>query len=135
MKMRALAAAGALLSAAVHLRLWFDGFRDQHVIGPAFMLNAIAGLVIAVLLVSWRHWVPLLLAVGFGVSTLGAFVVSATVGLFGVHEVWTGGYVFAAAVAEVVVIVAGLAALQREHHLLSGGQLQHRVAVRRPHLH
>ena len=90
-----LAAAGVLVSAAVHLRLWFDGFRDQHMVGPAFMLNAIAGAVIGVLLLTWRHWVPPFLAVGFGASTLGAFVISTTVGLYGVHEVWTGGYVLA----------------------------------------
>ncbi|MCW2765756.1 MAG: hypothetical protein JWO11_1715 [Nocardioides sp.] len=135
MKMRILAAAGVLVSAAVHLRLWFDGFRDIDVIGPAFMLNAGAGLVIAVVLLRWRHWIPLLLAIGFGASTLGAFIISATVGLFGVHEVWTGGWVFTAAAAEVVALLAGVAALQREHPLLSRGELQHQFALHRPHLH
>ena len=135
MRMRILAAAGVLVSAAVHLLLWFDGFREIDVIGPAFMLNAVAGVAIAVLLVLWRHWVPLLLAIGFGASTLGAFVVSATVGLFGVHEVWTGTAVLTAAVSEVVAIVAGAVALLREYPVGSPGQPQHRFALRRPHLH
>lgn len=135
MRIRMLAAAGVLVSAAVHLKLWFDGFRDLHMIGPAFMLNAVAGLVIAVLLLLWRHWIPLLLAVGFGASTLGAFVISATVGLYGVHEVWNGGWVLTAAVSEVVAILAGGFALAKEQSLRSDGQLQHRPAVRRPHLH
>ncbi|MBY9073236.1 hypothetical protein K1X13_00240 [Nocardioides sp. WL0053] len=135
MRMRILAAAGVLVSAAVHLLLWFDGFRDIDVIGPAFMLNAVAGVAIAVLLVLWRHWVPLLLAIGFGASTLGAFVISATVGLFGVHEVWTGTAVLTAAVSEVVAIVAGAVALLREYPVGSPGQPQHRFALRRPHLH
>ena len=65
--MRMLAAVAVLVSAAVHLKLWFDGVRDEHVVGPAFMLNAVGGAVIAILLVGWRHWVPPLLAVGFGV--------------------------------------------------------------------
>ena len=134
MRMRVLAAAGVLVSAAVHLKLWFDGFRDLHVVGPAFMVNAVAGVVIAVLLVRWRHWVPLLLAVGFGASTLGAFLVSTTVGLYGVNEVWSGVWVFTAAASEVVVIIAGVLALLQEHPL-SRGELQHRLAVRRPHLH
>jgi hypothetical protein len=133
--MRILAAAGVLVSAAVHLLLWFDGFREIDVIGPAFMLNAVAGVAIAVLLVLWRHWVPLLLAIGFGASTLGAFVISATVGLFGVHEVWTGTAVLTAAVSEVVAIVAGAVALLREYPVGSPGQPQHRFALRRPHLH
>lgn len=135
MRMRILAAAGVLVSAAVHLLLWFDGFRDIDVIGPAFMLNAVAGVAIAVLLVLWRHWVPLLLTIGFGASTLGAFVISATVGLFGVHEVWTGTAVLTAAVSEVVAIVAGAVALLREYPVGSPGQPQHRFALRRPHLH
>ena len=135
MRMRILAAAGVLVSAAVHLLLWFDGFREIDVIGPAFMLNAVAGVAIAVLLVLWRHWVPLLLAIGFGASTLAAFVISATVGLFGVHEVWTGTAVLTAAVSEVVAIVAGPVALLREYPVGSPGQPQHRFALRRPHLH
>jgi hypothetical protein len=134
MWMRMLAAVAVLVSAAVHLILWFDGVRHQSV-GPAFMLNAVGGVVIAVLLLAWRHWVPPLLAVGFGVSTLGAFVIAATVGLFGVHEHWTGGYVWTAAIAEVLAIVAGAVVLSHENPLRSGAQLEHGFAVRRPHLH
>jgi hypothetical protein len=134
MWIRLLAALAVLVSAAVHLVLWFDGVRHQSV-GPAFLLNAVGGVVIAGLLVGWRHWVPPLLAVGFGVSTLGAFVISATVGLLGVHEHWTGGYVWAAAVAEVVAIVAGAVALRGDDSLRSAGQLEHRSALGRAHLH
>ena len=43
MKIRMLAAAGVLVSAAVHLYLWFHVFRHAHVVGPAFMVNAIGG--------------------------------------------------------------------------------------------
>lgn len=130
MRIRLLAAAAVLVSAAVHLRLWFEGFRSINVIGPAFMLNAVAGLVIAVLLLLWHHWVPLLLAIGFGASTLGAYLVSATVGLFGVHEVWTGAAVLTAAVAEVVAIVAALVALRHEYSMATPHQLRHPFAMR-----
>jgi hypothetical protein len=83
-------------------------------VGPAFLLNAAGGLVIAVLLVAWRHWIPPLLAMGFGVSTLAAFVTAATVGLFGVSESWTGWAVWTAAVSELVALGAGAAVLWRE---------------------
>jgi hypothetical protein len=132
--MRIVAAVAVLVSAAVHLRLWLDGFRDLHMVGPAFMLNAVAGLVIAVLLVMWRHWIPLLLTVGFGAATLGAFIVSATVGLYGVHESWTGGYVFAAAVSEAVAIVVGAVVFLREYPISSVVSLRHGVAERRANL-
>lgn len=135
MRMRMLVAAGVLVSGIVHLKLWFDGFRDIDVIGPSFMLNAVAGAVIAALLLAWRHWIPLFLAVGFGASTLGAFVISATVGLFGVHERWTGASVLTAAAAEVVAVLGGLVAWWQETPERSRRELQHRLTVSRPHLH
>lgn len=112
MWVRIVTAVAALVSAAVHLILWFDGYGDIDVIGPAFLVNAVAGVVIAVLLLTWRNWIPALLVTGFGASTLGAFVISATVGLFGVQESWTGGWVLTAAVAEIVCIVGGLLLLR-----------------------
>ena len=68
MWLRVVTAIAALVSAAVHLILWFDGYRDVDVIGPAFLVNAVAGTVIAVLLLRWRHWLPAFLTVGFGAS-------------------------------------------------------------------
>jgi len=115
MKMRMLAAAAVLVSAGVHLYLWFHVFRHTHVVGPAFVLNAVGGAVIAVLLVTWQHWIPLLLAVGFGVSTLGAFLIAVTVGLYGVHEHWTSWEVWTAAAAEVVAIIAAGTVLLQEY--------------------
>jgi hypothetical protein len=112
MQLRVLGAVALLVSAAVHLWLWFDGVRDQSV-GPLFLVNVVAGVVIAILLLRWRHWVPAFLTLGFGASTLGAFIIAATVGLMGIHEHWQGFYVFAAAVAEVVCIVVGGVLLQR----------------------
>jgi hypothetical protein len=119
MLMRMLAAAGVLVSAAVHLYLWFHVFRHTDVVGPAFMLNAVGGAVIAVLLVTWHHWMPLLLAAGFGASTLGAFLIAVTVGLYGVHEHWTGWAVWTAAAAELLAIIAAGTALLEEYPLRS----------------
>jgi small basic protein len=111
LSLRVVAAVAVLVSAFVHLRLWLDGVKDEHVVGPAFLVNVVAGVAIAVLLLAWRSWEPPFLAAGFGAATIVAFVISATVGLFGVHEQWTGPYVWTAFVAEVVAIVAGLGAL------------------------
>ena len=111
MTLRYITAAAVLASMAIHLTLWFQGMRDVHVIGPAFLVNVVAGLAIAYLLVQWHHWLPAVLAACFGVSTLGAFTLAASVGLFGTHEHWQGFYVWAAATAEVVAIVGALAIL------------------------
>lgn len=115
MTVRLVAAVAVLVSAGVHLELWLDGMRDLHVVGPAFLLNAVAGVVIAALLVGWRSWLSPLVAAGFGASTLGAFTIATTgAGLFGDHEKWQGPYVWTAAAAEAVAIVAGLYAVSRE---------------------
>ncbi len=124
MKTRLIAAAALLVSAGVHLDMWFNGVRHQSV-GPAFLMNFAGGVVIAALVLTWRHWAPPLLAVGFGLSTIGAFVIAATVGLFGVHDHWTGGYVWSAFISEVVAILAGAAILVRE------GWVSRRAAVGR----
>lgn len=134
MRMRILAALAVLVSAYVHLKLWFDGFRDLDKIGPAFMANAVGGVVIAILLVAWRHWVPPLLAVGFGFSTLGAFIISATRGLFGLHEQWVGWAVWTAAASEVVAIVAGAVILLQEWRARSATSARTGVAAGQPHL-
>lgn len=129
MRMRALAAAGVLVSGLVHFKLYFDWAHDNNKVGPAFLLNAGAGLVIAVLLLSWRHWIPPLLAVGFGVSTLAAFVTAATVGLFGVSESWTGWAVWTAAAAELVAIAAGAMVLWQEYRHVPQLSTSARAAV------
>ena len=117
--MRLLAAVSVLVSAAVHLYLWLDFAKDDDFLGPSFMLNAVGGAVIAVLLLVWRHWLPAFLAVGFGASTLLAFVLATTVGLFGVTANLTGWAVWVAAASEVVAIVAGGALLAASNPLRS----------------
>lgn len=132
--MRAVAAAAVAVSAAVHLYLWGQGVREDALIGPAFMLNAVGGAVIAVLLLGWRHWVPPLLAAGFGASTLAAFVVSATVGLFGFESTWSGWEVWTAAVTEVVAVVLGVRLLLADPPWRSQAQAQHHPATGSAHL-
>lgn len=105
---RALTAASVMLCGVVHLELWAQGMSALAVVGPAFLVNAVAGLVLGVVLMLWEHWLPLLAAGGFGAATLGAFVLSTTVGFFGVHEQWRGAAVWLAAVSEALAIVLGL---------------------------
>lgn len=112
MRLQLVGAAALLVSAAVHLWLWFDGVRYQSV-GPLFIVNVVAGVVIAVLIVRWRHWLPAFLTLGFGAATLGAFTIASTVGLLGVHTQWNTWYVFLAAISEVVCIVVGAVLLLR----------------------
>lgn len=136
MTVRLIAAIAVWISAGIHLKLWFDGTRHLDVVGPAFMLNAVAGVVIGVLLLTWRSWIPLFLAAGFGASTLGAFVISATVGLYGVNESFSGSYEWTSVVVEAVALVAAIVAAKQEGWLgsRSGRELEHPSSVRGSHL-
>lgn len=113
MNVRAVGAAAAVVSALVHLYLWFDGVKDQGVVGALFVVNVVAGLVIAWLVLRWHHWLPLFLLAGFGLATLGAFLVAASVGLFGIHTGWSW-YAWLAAVSEVAAVVVAATAAVRE---------------------
>jgi hypothetical protein len=113
MKMRAIGAVAAVVSAVIHLYLWFDGVKDQGTVGELFVVNVVAGLAIAVLLLAWRSWLPAFLLAGFGASTLGAFLISLTVGLFGIETGWSW-YAWVAAASEIVAILVGLWLLKAE---------------------
>jgi hypothetical protein len=120
MTARTIAAIAVLVSAYVHLYEWLNGFRHVHVIGPLFVVNILAGVVIAGLLFTWKHWFAPFLAFGMGASTLGGFAIATTSGgLFGDHEKWQGPYIWTAAVAEAVAILAGLYAVSRERRSAS----------------
>ncbi len=112
---------GAVLLAAmgwIHLDLWLAGYRTIDVIGPAFLLNAVAGFGLAVLLLvvprPVLHWVALLGAMT-ALGTLAGLLLSTTVGLFGFVETtaaalwWESFWVEIAA----VVVLAALALVAR----------------------
>lgn len=111
---RAVTALAVLVSAVVHLYLWNDGMREVDVIGPGFLLNGVGGIAVAVAVLAWRHWLPLLAAAGFGAATLGAYVLARTVGLAGVRETITTPEAVVSAVVEVLAIVFAFVAWRAE---------------------
>lgn len=116
---RGLTAAAVLLSAVIHLDLWLLGVRTSA-LGPAFLLNAVGGLVVALAVLVWRSALPLLAAMAFGAATLGAYVLSLTVGLAGVRNEWGDPLATAAAVAEAAAVLLALGALVTEHRGRTG---------------
>lgn len=108
---RGLVAAAVLLSADIHLVLYLDGFADIPVIGPLFLVNVVAGLIIGVAVLIIRHWFVAFVAAGFGAATFAAYLISATVGLFGVREQTWDAQAVLAAVSEVVAAVGGVVLL------------------------
>ena len=76
---RWVAAVLVLAVGAIHLKLYFgNNYRDIDKVGPSFLLNAVASLVVAILLVAWRHWVPVVLGLLLVDATLLGFGLSRT---------------------------------------------------------
>jgi hypothetical protein len=85
----ALTATGAgflVWSGVIHLMLWSDGYKDIRWIGPLFLLQGIAGIVIAVAIVAFRWLALLVIGAGTGVATAVGLLLSVNFGLFGFTE-------------------------------------------------
>jgi hypothetical protein len=115
----ALAAIGAAFlvwSAVIHLELWSDGYRDISVIGPLFLVQGIASIIVGVAIVAGR-WLALLAAGAVtGVATAVGLLLSVHVGLFGYTESLAVPYATLSLAVEftaafVLLVATGLLAL------------------------
>jgi hypothetical protein len=66
--------------------LWNNGYRHIPTIGPLFLAQVIAGFAIATFVLATRNVRAAGLAFGFVASTLGGFILSIKVGLFGFKD-------------------------------------------------
>src|SRR5579859_2588977 len=110
--LRVSGAALLIATAAIHLDLYVTGYRTIPTIGWLFLLQVIAGfgLGVAVLATGGRlvkgGWLAPAAGAGFALATLGGYLLSVWIGLFGFKEVRT-----TAGIAAGVVEVAAFAAL------------------------
>jgi len=120
----ALAGAAALAwSSVIHLQLWSDGYRTISVIGPLFLIQGIAGIALALVLVVFR-WAALLAAGALLLAgTAAGLLLSAGIGLFGYQESLAVPY----AVSSLTVEFAGAAALAAAAVLLLAARLRPRL--------
>jgi predicted lipoprotein with Yx(FWY)xxD motif len=121
-----LTGAGLLIAtAAIHLDLYLTGFRTIPTIGPLFLFQVIVGFALALAILA-APFIPLTrrpavdasiaaVGAGYAIATLGGYLLSLWVGLFGFHEIRTT----AGTVAGIIEIAAfgvllGLAVLVLE---------------------
>ena len=90
----------------IHLHLWLEGYRHIPVNGPLFLLDAVAGFILAAVLLAWPRPLVGLLAAGYTASTLGALLVSLSVGLFGFRESISASYVTGSLAIETITVLA-----------------------------
>ncbi|MGH3175646.1 MAG: hypothetical protein ACRDPF_17500, partial [Streptosporangiaceae bacterium] len=84
--------AGAALliaSGAIHLDLYVTGYNSIPTIGPLFLLQIISAFLLAVAIPLTGHRLAYLAGAGFGLATLGGYLLTLKVGLFGFTEVRT----------------------------------------------
>jgi predicted lipoprotein with Yx(FWY)xxD motif len=112
-------------TAAIHLDLYLTGFRTIPTIGPLFLFQVIVGFALALAILA-APFIPLTrrpavdasiaaVGAGYAIATLGGYLLSLWVGLFGFHEIRTT----AGTVAGIIEIAAfgvllGLAVLVLE---------------------
>jgi len=85
-----LAGAGLLVATgAIHLDLYLTGFRNVHIIGWLFLLQVIAAFGLGAVVAVTGSRLGAALGALFALSTLGGYLLSVWVGLFGFREVRT----------------------------------------------
>jgi plastocyanin len=84
--------AGAVLLAVtggIHLDLYLTGYRHIPTIGPLFLLQIIVAFLLAIAVALVRSPLAAAAGAGFAIATLGGYLLTLWVGLFGFQEVRT----------------------------------------------
>jgi hypothetical protein len=99
-------------SGVIHLYLWGKqyGYQDIPTIGPLFLIQGIAAIVLGLLVVVSRRVLLLILAGGMLVVSVVALVLAIEVGLFGFKDSWFAPYAWTTFYEEIVGAVLLLAA-------------------------
>jgi hypothetical protein len=93
-------------SAYIHFHLYDSvGYKSIHIIGPLFLLQAIAGLVLGLAVMAVRRVGAAVIGAGFAVSTMVGFLISVSHGLFNFKESWSAPFAHQAFAIEIATIV------------------------------
>jgi hypothetical protein len=110
-------AAAVASSGLVHLYLWADGYRNVATIGPLFLAQGLAGLVLAVILVAYPRTLTAGLGAAYLLASIAALALSATRGLLGFMDKLNAPWATPALVIEsagaLLLILGGALAFRR----------------------
>src|SRR5258708_28461505 len=123
-----LAAAGA-----IHLDLYLTGYRSIPAIGWLFLLQTITAFGLAILIAVSRTWLASAAGAIFALSTLGGYLLSVWIGLFGFREVRTTAGIVAGVIevaAFAALAGASLASVQRAGPASPAGRMADGLAAR-----
>ena len=97
--------------AAIHLDLYLTGYKNIPTIGWLFLLQVIVAFALAAAVLATGNRVAAALGAGFAVATLGGYLLSIWVGLFGFTEVRTTAGIVAGILEVAAFAVLGLLAV------------------------
>jgi hypothetical protein len=104
-------------SGLVHLYLWADGYRNVATIGPLFLAQGLAGLVLAVILVAYPRTFTAGLGATYLLASVTALTLSATRGFLGVMDTldapWATPALLVESAGALVLILGGALAFDR----------------------
>jgi len=107
-----IAGAALLIAAgAIHLDLYLTGYNSIPTIGPLFLLQIITAYLLAITIPLTGLRLAYLAGAGFGLATLGGYLLSLKVGLFGFTEVRTTAGIIAAIIDVAIFAVLGCGAI------------------------
>ena len=106
-------AGGGLLvvTAAIHLDLYLTGYRSIPTIGWLFLLQVIAGFTLGLAVLASGSRLAAAAGAGFALATLGGYLLSLWVGLFGFTEVRTTAGIVAGVIEVAAAAALGMLAL------------------------
>src|SRR5713226_222534 len=107
-----LVAGAGLLAAtgAIHLDLYLTGYRSIPTIGWLFLLQVITAFALAAAVLASGSRLPAAAGAGFALATLGGYLLSVWIGLFGFKEIrTTAGTVAGVVEVAAFVVLAALA--------------------------
>ena len=91
-----------ICSGLIHIHLWDIAYRHVATLGPLFLVQAIAALVLAVVLVATRAVAAALGCIVLMLGTVVGFLLADTVGLFGFTLPVVTGWAYEALVSELL---------------------------------
>jgi hypothetical protein len=89
----------------IHFLLWHEGYKYLPTSGPFFLVDAIAAVVLEIVLLAWPRVVVGIVSAGFVAGTIAALLISLWVGLFGFHESMSASFVVQSLWIESVTVV------------------------------
>jgi predicted lipoprotein with Yx(FWY)xxD motif len=99
-------------TAGLHLDLYLTGYRTIPTIGPLFLFQVIAALLLGLLILVTGNRLLALAGAGYAVATLGGYLLSVQFGLFGFREIRTTAGIVAAVIEVAAFIVLVVYATQ-----------------------